>query len=274
MVRMFSGSAAHAVSVSGAGIVVGAHRVESSGPAVRWAAVEAALRAVPLTVLHAWAVPVDVGVTMTDDPLTDGRTPMISRAVYGSPEAVLLSQPAELLVLGVGADARHASHVIRACVHRASCPIVVVPHSDCAPARRVVVGVCCDAHSAGPLRWAAQESAIRRADLVVLHARQLQTTSPRDVLACHHAAVAQPPHEAEHLGRWVRESLGSSSATLRAVHGAPLDILLEAARSADLVVVGRGNHRGHGMLADADLDLCTLSPCPVAIIPEATSATS
>jgi nucleotide-binding universal stress UspA family protein len=143
-------------------IVVGVNGSPASGAALSWAAEEARLRQARLHAVRAWdpakhAAPYAcVGATPTGDeeqaaardslaaamqaefgPATpDGVTAELAEGVA---ERVLVDQSADadLLVLGVTSPAwlagRSAGPVVRACLARARCPVVVIAGDDSAP---------------------------------------------------------------------------------------------------------------------------------------------
>ena len=139
---------------TGNGIVVGIEGTAVSQGALAWAVREAALRGVPLTVVHAWEyIPARDAGRMTareektaSDCMLDaavksavreaGVTPQIvTRSVKGAPAKVLVEQSrhAELLVIG----RNHRSGVVdilrhsvsAECVRRAACPVVIIPNA-------------------------------------------------------------------------------------------------------------------------------------------------
>jgi nucleotide-binding universal stress UspA family protein len=143
-------------------IVVGVSGSRASGAALSWAVEEARLRQANLHVVWAWdparhAAPyAAVGVTPTREeqraaararlaaamraefgPATPGN--VTAELAEGVPERLLLdhSADADLLVLGVTAPAwlagRSAGPVVRACLARARCPVVVIGGADAEP---------------------------------------------------------------------------------------------------------------------------------------------
>jgi nucleotide-binding universal stress UspA family protein len=254
--------------VAVAGVVVGVNRT-ASGPALRWASAEAAVRRLPLTLVHAWDEPVDLSVDLPPESLPDVHAPATSCAVHGRAAAVLLTARSDLLVLGVHSGAHRLSRLTRSCLHRAPCPVVAVPDSEGRATGRVVVGVCGTDASRRALRWAADAAALRGADLVVVYAWQLHPASARDVLRPTRALPAQREAALERVRAWVHAVLGVTDVEVHAHHGGPLDALLEHSDDADLIVLGRNSHAGrakvlHGAVID---DLTGLAPCPVAVIP-------
>jgi nucleotide-binding universal stress UspA family protein len=135
-------------------IVVGVDGSEGSGRALDWAATEARLRGATLTVLHAWDIPAAVAATavlphgqswtILEDAADAVLKGMVARAealgvrpqevlVQGHAAASLLScaEGADLLVVGSRGRGGFAGlllgSVSQAVVHRAPCPVVVVP---------------------------------------------------------------------------------------------------------------------------------------------------
>jgi nucleotide-binding universal stress UspA family protein len=252
------------------GVVVGVSRTTTSGSAVRWAGAEAATRGSTLTLVHAWDAPLDLSVDLEAGSLPDLLGAVTSRAKPGPAAEVLLGLQPELLVLGGGRGARHLSRVTRACLHRAACPVVVVPDVEYRPIRRVAVGVNGSAASGAALAWAAHEAQLQGATLVVLYAWQMHPTSPQQVLRPSHALAGQQGAAFERLRDWVQAQRAIVAVELLAIHGGPLDGLLEVGLHADLLVLGRAAAPSgfgrllHGTVGD---DLVALAPCPVASVP-------
>jgi nucleotide-binding universal stress UspA family protein len=144
-------------------------------------------------------------------------------------------------------------------------------------AGKIVVGVDGSAQSAAALRWAAEEATLRSAPLEIVHAWSfVPVATPADSglvpmawtdnvelldvtrQAAQDAAAAQ-----------VEEVLGADhGATVSVVEGGPAEALLDAAKDADLVVVG---NRGRGNLAAALLGstsakVADSAPCPVVVV--------
>lgn len=260
------------------GVVVGLSRTTTSGSAVRWAGAEAAVRGASLTLVHAWDDPLDVSVDLDAGSVPDVPGPVTSRAVSGPAAEVLLGLQPDLLVLGGRGGARRLTGVTRACLHRAACPVVVVPDTVHRPTRRVVVGVNGSLASAAALAWAAREARLQGATLVVLYAWQVHPTTPGQVLRPSGAVAGQQSAAAARLRGWVQAQRATVEVELLAIHGGPLDGLLHLSVNADLLVLGRGlapsglGRLLHGTVGD---DLGALAPCPVAIVPgQATTAAS
>lgn len=251
-----------------AGVVVGMKRTTDVS-AVRWASAEAVAAGLGLHLVHAWTDPVNVSVRLDPGSLPGLITGATAWAQQGEAVDVLLARQPDLLVLGVGGDHRRASRMVRTCVRRAGCALVVVPDGTPGATRRVVAAVCFGDTSRTALRWAAAEAGRRRARLVVVHVWQVHPASAGDVFQLGRAAPAQRNAVRARLDAWVRETLGPVDADVETVHGGPLDALLEYGAEADLIVLGRRAHSGLSRLLHDALgnDLIGLAPCPVAVIP-------
>jgi nucleotide-binding universal stress UspA family protein len=140
-------------SVRPAVVVVGVSGSAASAAALRWAADEARRRHAELRVVHGWDLEqrapyaADAGPSAGQQvAAAAGELTSVLRLVFGSeapgqlsaelvpgvPERVLINRSAEadLLVLGSAAPppgaGREVGPVVRACLHRAQCPVVVV----------------------------------------------------------------------------------------------------------------------------------------------------
>lgn len=254
------------------GIVVGASGSADSAAAVRWAAAEAALRSEPLLLVHVWDLPLEVTVDLPPGDHPDVDVEVTSVALTGEPAEVLLGLDTGLLVLGPGPVRDRLSPLVRRLLHEARHPVVVVHGSPRRQTGRVVVGVCGTVASAQALRWAAEEAALRAAELVVVHAWQVHPTSVTEVFQPAKAVPHQQGPAVDRLRGWVTETLGqrrSAEVRLCAEHGGNLDGLLDAATGADLLVLGRSEHGAlHRLVLGAvGDDVSGLASCSVAVVP-------
>jgi nucleotide-binding universal stress UspA family protein len=187
------------------GIVVGVDGSAASNAAVSWAAHDAAMRNVPLTLVHTFTafvptfpqIPMPAGVAewqeddgrrvleqavkIAEDAVPTDRKIAIATQVKCSPPVptlVDLSREAEMVVVGSngrGALARVlVGSVSSAVVRSAKCPVVVIreeasrlPHSSQAP---VLVGIDCSPASELATAVAFDEASRRGVDLTALHA--------------------------------------------------------------------------------------------------------
>ncbi len=187
------------------GIVVGVDGSAPSDAAVFWAAREAAMRNVPLTLVHMFKafvptypqIPMPTGVAewqdddgrkvleqavkIAEDAVPKDRKIAIASEVKCSPPVptlVDLSEEAEMVVVGCngrGAVGRVLlGSVSSGVVRSAKCPVAVIraeasymPHSNQAP---VLVGIDCSPASEGAIAMAFDEASRRGVELTALHA--------------------------------------------------------------------------------------------------------
>ncbi|MBT2212677.1 universal stress protein [Actinomadura sp. NEAU-AAG7] len=275
------------------GVVVGYDGSAQSGRAVRWAAEEARLRGVPLTVCHAWGTYASAGPMAI--PITDLRVAAERvlaegveharqdtgdvRALLGNgasaPILLEAAANAELLVVGSHGHGGFAGLLLGSTAAglaaHTPCPLVVVRSG----ARRdgaagpVVAGVDGSASSLEALALAFTEADLRRTELVV----RLAWPGSAD-------AEGLPLVDAEGLRELAEERLARFVAPLReqnpkiavrteVVRGSAREVLLHAAEEAALLVVGSrgaGGFRGL-LLGSVGQALLHHAACPVAIAP-------
>jgi nucleotide-binding universal stress UspA family protein len=289
-------------------IVVGVDGSPNAAAALRWAVAEARRRGVHLLALFAWGYvqPGHAGDDHTFDPSYDaGRAETVLAAAVEAalgPDAAGLVErsvphdtaaralleaavDAELLVVGArGTGGLHGlllGSVSRELLHRTIGPLAIVrsmtragaPEDvSAAPASRIVVGVDDSASARRALHWAADEARLRGVPLDVVRAWH--------VLYPVAAPVAGYPVEVDAMESTARTGLDRALAALRAdelpgpttgrlVEGPAGPAIVEAARGADLVVLGT---RGHGAVAGALLGSVTHhvarhSSGPVVVVP-------
>jgi nucleotide-binding universal stress UspA family protein len=132
---------------------------------------------------------------------------------------------------------------------------------------RILVGVDGSEGSKCALRWAARQAELTGASLEVVMAWEIPVVPYGVWMAYDAGAEAQ-----EALGTAVQEVLGRSDQShvvATATEGRPEFALLEAAKKADLLVVGT---RGHGsfaslLLGSVSQHCATHASCPVVIVP-------
>lgn len=267
-------------------IVVGVDGSAASDAAIRWAAREAAMRHVSMTVLHvvtpimpAWGM----GYTIAPLPLEfegiqeDGAQRVLESAqrvakAAVAPEeglqvhtALLAANPvptlidatkdAQMIVVGSrgqGAVLRGLSgSVSTALVHHAHCPVAVIRDPADASAHDdgpVVLGVDGSPASDQATAIAFDEASWRGAELVAVHAWLDSDTLglPRSVWPKHQSEAEETL--AERLAGWT-DRYPDVAVHRRVVFDQPARHLLEAAESAQLVVVGSHGRGGFvGML--------------------------
>jgi nucleotide-binding universal stress UspA family protein len=286
-------------------VVVGVDGSSESDEALTWALQEGRIRNLPVRAINVWhpdGTPVQVERlaalhsvaelrTRLLQDVTSGVRTVVERAgatdvavtsevVYGHPVRELIREAGTDSLLVVGSRGRGSitgsmlGSVSQSCVQYANGTVVVVrgprPESE---AGRVVVGVDGSAGSVRALRFAEHAAAVRGASLQVVHA----WTLPYLGFAGRSGALPQDALDevAVQAGETLRESMRRASidatrpdVEMWLAEGAPNMMLLQAARNADLLVVGS---RGYGgwkglLLGSVSTQSVTQSPCPVAVV--------
>ncbi|WP_435587967.1 universal stress protein [Micromonospora aurantiaca (nom. illeg.)] len=197
--------------------------------------------------------------------------------VFDGPPALVLqerSADAGMLVLGSrghgGFGGLLAGSTAVSVTAHAHCPVVVVRDGQAATSGPVVVGSDGSESALRALGFAVERAAQRDVPLRVLRAweppgdRWVPPDFDPEQLAASERAAA----EAE-LATW-RESFPDVPVEIEAVPGSASALLVEASRSAQLVVVGsrgRGGLRGM-LLGSVSQQLIQHSHCPVAVVRE------
>lgn len=280
-------------------VVVGIDGSPPSRTALRWALAEAQLRCTPLEVMHVWRGPLalqrgnnepelgehgpadeaalrlidreldSVGADLPDT-IEIKRAPVHGSAAHALVEA---SRHAELVVVGrrgIGGFPRELiGPKALQLAHHAMSPVAVVPEQWTGEGRGIVVGVDGSAHAARALTWAHREAQRRGARLSALLAWGL--------LDQHHIeadARFDPTYSAEKARQFVehavRSELASDAAnvTSTVVNDLPARALVDAAASAELLVVGaRGLGGFRDLLLGSVSHRClTHSLCPTVVV--------
>ncbi|EID14173.1 hypothetical protein MXEN_09314 [Mycobacterium xenopi RIVM700367] len=269
------------------GIIVGVDGSHLSKTAVRWAALEAVMRNIPLTLVHVifaqpWgptllgqsAAPVvepnqheqEVGrkiiadaIRFVEDSGDAGDLPQIaSEVLVGPPVQILvnLSKKAELVVVGCRGqgmlDRILLGSVSTGLVHHAHCPVAVI-HGDALLSPRlstlpVVVGIDGSPASEMATAIAFDEASWRGVELVALHVWRDADEFPIGSAEWSAQQAEAVEALAERLAGW-QERYPDVSVHRRIVSGNPARHLIEASESSQLVVVGnRGRGGLQGML--------------------------
>jgi nucleotide-binding universal stress UspA family protein len=138
----------------------------------------------------------------------------------------------------------------------------------------IVVGVDGSEHSQQVLEWAMKEAELKKAPLTVLAVHQVAgsywTRSPiifpadlPDQEKARQAAEEAVSQAARRLGTV------SASVTVQAVSGLPAQLLIDASKDADLVVIGRRGGGGFAglMMGSVSSQVSHHAACPVVVIP-------
>ena len=264
------------------GIVVGVDGSPSSDSAVRWAAREAEMRNVPLSIVHIierppWgmlalgggAVPpptetsewrkiegeevISAAVKVAQDSVKDGSSLQVHVEVYFSatgPALFDLSTHAQMIVVGCRGHGRVErillGSVSAGLIHHAHCPVAVI-HDEMSVASQpsqlpVVVGIDGSPASESATAIAFDEASWRGVELIAVHAWSDAHVS--DIPSIEWSAQQAVGEEAlaERSAGW-RERYPDVVVRRKIVLDAPAQHLLDEAESAQLLVVGS---RGRG----------------------------
>jgi nucleotide-binding universal stress UspA family protein len=285
-------------------IVVGVDGSAESLGALRWAAAEAVLHGARVVALTARepggggdAAAAEHGGA--EGASVDARSALVGhissalgpapaaevepRVVEGRPAAALLdaATTADLLVVGArglgGFRGLLLGSVSQTCLHHAPVPLVIVRGGGDdrgTPSGRIVVGVDGSEASRAALRWAIAEARRREASVEAVHAWQVPYVGGDPYLA-----GGFYPGLIETAGRdTLQQAIDAedTSALARPVEpivaaGGAASALLDAAKDADLLVVGS---RGRGgftslVLGSVSHHVAHHATCPVVVMPAA-----
>lgn len=281
-------------------VLVGVDGSETSLAAVRLAVRAAVERDRPLRVVHAFVWPLlrvplepppgappDAGLRAEAERLVkeaveyattiDSRVEVSGAVVTGAAPAVLVAQArdAALLVLGnrgLGGfgGLLIGSVAVQVATH-SRCPILIARGTP-RGAGPVVVGVDGSANSVLAVAFAAEEAALRGAELVAVHAYTGPVSiGPGDMLPLVHDTEMV----ADDAGRLLAEVTAGLAerhpdlrVTRRLVPGQPRAVLLAQSRDAQLVVVGARGRGGFAglLLGSVSQALLHHADCPLAIV--------
>ena len=277
-------------------IVVGVDGSTGSEHALQWAVDDAHARRLDVDVVHAWSQAVSVypadlyaepdahrtaaarllahALTTVDD--ADADTRIASRLVQEDAASALLEAAADAELLVVGTRGRGGftglllGSVSRTCLHLASIPLVVVPPTwTRRGTRRIVVGVDGSEPSRTALGWAVAEAAAHGAGLQVVNVYDLAPLiSPLGAPMPPDTGIVDTSSRALLAEMTAGASDAGVDMELVPANGSPARTLLDAARDADLLVVGsRGLGGLRRLLVGSVSQQCVYhSTCPVAVV--------
>ncbi|MFJ8593492.1 universal stress protein [Streptomyces sp. NPDC093598] len=288
-------------------VLAGIDGSERAAAAAEWAAREAALRGVPLRLLHASPrLPGSVVPGPALERLRDMGARLLQRTVAeladrypdlsvdgaqadDAPSGALLTAAgdAELLVVGTrgtgGFEGLEVGSVALRAAAAAPCPTVLVPHlpdafANGVPARhsagQVVLGF--DAHrpvgDVADFAFSAADAHAARLHVVQAWALPAESVSSRTLVVTEEDRASWEDQEVLRLSdllrpwqeKYPRVTVGSD---LMLLH--PAEALLNASRSAGLLVVGRRTERraAEGRLGPVTHAVLHHARCPVAVVP-------
>ncbi|HEX5596718.1 MAG TPA: universal stress protein [Micromonosporaceae bacterium] len=261
-------------------VVVGVDDSAASTQAVRLAAGEALGQQRPLCLLHAfnwmpvaasgeqWSRHAAEQLLARAEQAAQERAPgvqVMSQIVEGSPLHALrhASRNAALIVIGDGGLAGYVTLPVESTAMRvaaeAECSVIVVRDQGERPGP-VLVGVDGTAHADQALGVAFDIAAQRRTELVIMHVDEVRKDGTD-----HPSPTSDSQREAM-VAQW-RQKYPGVVTRQRHERGDPARLLVEAAGSAALAVVGaRGERPSHGMLGPVCLSVLHHAPCPVVIV--------
>lgn len=264
-------------------VVVGIDGSEHADQAAVWAANEARSRSAPLLLIavqHELMDPDRTSAALHRVALRcrDQGLDVIDEVIEGHPVDELLraGQRAQLLVLGDhglggfhGAALGSVSNGVSAL---AACPIVIVKNIPPDPEGPVVVGLDESPHSQSALRFAFDVATRRNVDLLAIQAWHEESL----------LAVPLPPPEREQVERRIAASLAEQIASWSVEYprvstrpwvrqGHPVAVLVDAARDAQLLVVGNRGRGGFSglFLGSVAAGVLFHARCPLAVVPTA-----
>lgn len=282
-------------------LLVGVDGTEGSVEALRWAAHEAARRVAVLHVMTCAELPVAVEAGIiggTTGPVTDAviaefeavnqRAVDLARSfglpvevtgdtVLGTPAYALVgsAKPDDMIIVGATSHPGRLTEVLGSVAtvvaHRAPCPVVVVHGTDRKDAAigRIAVGVDGSPCSDVALDWAAEEALRCGAELVLVHAwsypyqgARTGVSEPRDDMKLD--AMRTLEASAHH----VRERAPALRVHPIISEQSPAKAVIDAAREADLLVVGSRGHGGFASLLLGSVSRTVLqhSSVPVVVV--------
>lgn len=136
--------------------------------------------------------------------------------------------------------------------------------------QRIVVGVDESPGARFALRWARLEAALRGATLDIVHAYEypVALAIPSAPLLSREELEKSARHELDAVLRAEGVEEGDGTARPMVVHGSASRVLLEAAKGADLLVIGsRGRGGFAGLLLGSVSQQCVHhASCPVVVV--------
>ncbi|MFF0745437.1 universal stress protein [Streptomyces sp. NPDC004111] len=286
-------------------LLVGVDGSEPSLAALDWAVDEAAVRGAPLCVVHAcrWEryaslePSFDVSRSALQVYADNVAATAVERAVRRRPGVrvtstvptddpvqalVRLGEEADVVVTGSRGHGELAElllgSVSLAVAARAVTPVVVVrggagPEREMPSARTVAVGMDTPEDAAPVLEFAFREALLHRAAVLLVHAWRCPAHEvpeyPRTAPDGHRQRADEDVTAALKAAVTARPEFADVTVRREVVEGPARSVLLGAARTADLLVIGARRRKGHlGMqLGPVNHGVLHHAACPVAVVP-------
>jgi nucleotide-binding universal stress UspA family protein len=286
---------------AGRPVTVAVGQAEHGRAALRWAAVEAASRRLPLRVVHAyewqpgpvWAgrlrpvpdsVPTEVrqaaaarlAAAVRECRAAEAGLPVTGVLTEGPVADVLQGEArtAALLVLGSAEHGAGIGTIVQSVAERAGCPVVVVRRGS--PLRRhparVVLGLDLMQYSDAAVGFGFEMAHRRQAILEVVYCWQPNLLDSQELLepmvAAEKATLEQ--QLSDELAPWLQKYAGLEVVATVVEHR-PVAGLIERAGAADLLVLGRPGSHPVRALGSTHLAALHQASCPVALVPSGQS---
>jgi nucleotide-binding universal stress UspA family protein len=140
----------------------------------------------------------------------------------------------------------------------------------------IVVGIDASSHSMAALQWAMREAAVHRAPLTVITVEIVAVSGwgGSQVYPADYELRDKAQKAAEEAVTAAAKALGEAgpeSVTVQALLGQPAEQLIEAAKDADQLVLGRRGTGGFSRLTMGSISTQVVhhASCPVTIVPDA-----
>lgn len=187
------------------------------------------------------------------------------------PLELLTASGDALLVLGVHRRDRRGTRFAELALARAPGPVVVVPAEWICRQGPVVVGIGAEDDVPSTLAFATATAEASRSEVHLIHA--WETTGTGEIPPGWDFGTDSIPERQQRalarLAQQIRTSHPDLTVTAEALQGPAASRLVDAARGASLLVVGR-THRGamaRAVFGSTARGLLTALPCPVAVVP-------